>query len=37
MRALLFSFGLLFIPIAAHAHGGGLNKEGCHNNRQTGD
>lgn len=21
----------------AHAHGGGLNKEGCHNNRRTGD
>ena len=37
MRVLLFSIGLLFIPITAHAHGGGLNKEGCHNNRQTGD
>jgi hypothetical protein len=23
-------------PIA-HAHGGGLNAQGCHNNRQTGD
>jgi hypothetical protein len=22
---------------AAHAHGGGLNSEGCHNNRKTGD
>ena len=21
----------------AYAHGGGLNKEGCHNNRKTGD
>jgi hypothetical protein len=21
----------------AHAHGGGLNAEGCHNNRKTGD
>ncbi len=21
----------------AHAHGGGLNKDGCHNNRKTGD
>jgi endonuclease YncB( thermonuclease family) len=33
----LLSIGLLFIPIDAHAHRGGLNKEGCHNNRQTGD
>ena len=37
MRAFLFSICLLFIPIAAHAHSGMLNKEGCHNNRQTGD
>jgi endonuclease YncB( thermonuclease family) len=37
MRAVLFSIGLLFIPFAAHAHGGGLNKEGCHNNRKSGD
>jgi endonuclease YncB( thermonuclease family) len=37
MRTLLISICLLFIPIAAHAHGGGLNKEGCHNNRKTGD
>lgn len=37
MRIFLFSIGLLFIPIVVHAHGGGLNKEGCHNNRQTGD
>ncbi|WP_371136065.1 YHYH domain-containing protein [Devosia sp.] len=22
---------------SAHAHGGGLNKDGCHNNRKTGD
>lgn len=22
---------------AAHSHGGGLNAEGCHNNRKTGD
>jgi endonuclease YncB( thermonuclease family) len=34
---LLFLIGILFIPIAALAHGGGLNKQGCHNNRQTGD
>ena len=37
MRAFLFSICLVFISIAARAHGGGLNKEGCHNNRQTGD
>jgi hypothetical protein len=24
-------------PLAAFAHGGGLNAEGCHNNRKTGD
>jgi hypothetical protein len=23
--------------VVAHAHGGGLNSEGCHNNRKTGD
>jgi endonuclease YncB( thermonuclease family) len=37
MHAFLFSVCLLHLPIAAHAHGGGLNKDGCHNNRQTGD
>jgi hypothetical protein len=37
MRVFLLTICLLFIPIAAHAHGGGLNKEGCHNNRKTGD
>ena len=37
MRIFLFSICILIVPIAAHAHGGGLNKEGCHNNRQTGD
>jgi hypothetical protein len=25
------------LPSAAAAHGGGLNAEGCHNNRKTGD
>ena len=33
MRILIILIGLTFLP----AHGGGLNKEGCHNNRQTGD
>lgn len=30
---------VLAIPISfpARAHGGGLNAEGCHNNRKTGD
>jgi hypothetical protein len=27
----------LLLPSAASAHGGGLNAEGCHNNRKTGD
>jgi len=33
-------FALLVLAItcsAASAHGGGLNSEGCHNNRKTGD
>ncbi|MNN21379.1 Excalibur calcium-binding domain protein [compost metagenome] len=25
------------IPAVAHAHSGGLNKEGCHTNRSTGE
>ncbi|HZF96082.1 MAG TPA: YHYH domain-containing protein [Allosphingosinicella sp.] len=25
-----------FAPAAASAHGGGLNREGCHNDRQRG-
>lgn len=28
---------LLAGPVASHAHPGGLNREGCHNNRKTGD
>jgi hypothetical protein len=38
MRArLLFIFFLtLSAAHSAHAHGGGLNKDGCHNNRKTG-
>lgn len=36
MRTVLVC--LLFLtPLAALAHGGGLNAEGCHNNRKTGD
>jgi hypothetical protein len=28
---------LSLVPALAYAHGGGLNAEGCHNNRKTGD
>ena len=32
-----FSFLALFLAAsAAHAHGGGLNKDGCHHERKTG-
>jgi len=32
-----FSFLALFVAAsAAHAHGGGLNKDGCHHERKTG-
>ena len=34
---LLPTILILAIPLTAFAHGGGLNKEGCHNNRSTGD
>jgi hypothetical protein len=27
----------LALPVAAAAHSGGLNADGCHNNRKTGD
>lgn len=36
----LSAFALLtgfFVPSIASGHGGGLNAEGCHNNRKTGD
>lgn len=28
---------ICFTTVSALAHGGGLNSEGCHNNRKTGD
>ena len=28
---------LLAVPLSATAHSGGLNADGCHNNRKTGD
>ena len=31
------SWALAMFPTAALAHPGGLNAEGCHNNRKTGD
>lgn len=38
MRAFLISGLLVVGPILpAFAHGGGLNADGCHNNRRTGD
>lgn len=33
----LFVLALVLLPQFAIAHGGGLNAEGCHNNRKTGD
>ena len=35
--AVALGFGLLAWSGIAAAHGGGLNAEGCHNNRKTGD
>ena len=42
MRRRTFAFGLLLLgiaslPISTSAHGGGLDKNGCHHNRKTGD
>lgn len=42
MRILIFApllalTPLFFVPTPAVAHPGGLNSEGCHNNRKTGD
>ncbi|MEJ1097304.1 MULTISPECIES: excalibur calcium-binding domain-containing protein [unclassified Pseudoxanthomonas] len=34
---LIFGVLLLVATPTAWAHGGGLNKDGCHNNRRTGD
>lgn len=36
MRHLALAL-MLVVPTPAWAHGGGLNAEGCHNNRKTGD
>ncbi|MDO7836972.1 excalibur calcium-binding domain-containing protein [Sphingobium sp. HBC34] len=39
MRKFVFCLGFLvaLLPEALTAHPGGLNSEGCHNNRKTGD
>ena len=34
---LALACALLVAPVAVAAHPGGLNGEGCHNNRKTGD
>ena len=36
-KVCLIGLGALLIPEIACSHGGGLNAEGCHNNRKTGD
>ncbi|WP_374530595.1 YHYH domain-containing protein [Novosphingobium sp.] len=36
-RSPLIAAGLCCLASAADAHPGGLNAEGCHNNRETGD
>lgn len=38
LRALGTTFAMILLqPCPAGAHPGGLNAEGCHNNRKTGD
>lgn len=37
MRALLFLSFITLPSAPIAAHGGGLNAQGCHNNRKTGD
>lgn len=37
MRQLLMSSLALCLTAPAFAHGGGLNAQGCHNNKKTGD
>lgn len=36
-KRALVAFGLAVLPLPALGHGGGLNAEGCHTNRKTGD
>lgn len=37
VKSVLLALVLVAISGSAGAHGGGLNKDGCHNNRKTGD
>jgi len=37
MRIAAMALGVIFFGLAANAHSGGLNSEGCHNNRKTGE
>lgn len=37
MRAIMFAAAAAAVCGSATAHPGGLNAEGCHNNRKTGD
>ena len=36
-KFIFFILLVLVYPIIVYSHGGGLNKQGCHNNRNTGD
>jgi len=36
IRSFVLAIFLVAMPVAAYAHGGGLNALGCHNNRNTG-
>jgi hypothetical protein len=37
MKAAFIAIGIAFCASNVLAHSGGLNSEGCHNNRKTGD
>lgn len=37
MRLTLLAIVIHLLPAELLAHGGGLNADGCHNNRKTGD
>ncbi|WP_416234772.1 YHYH domain-containing protein [Paucibacter sp. PLA-PC-4] len=37
LKSAAVALALLCVSVLASAHGGGLNAEGCHTNRKTGD
>ena len=37
MKKLILVILFLILSNKVNSHGGGLNKQGCHNNRSTGD